>query len=72
MCKVGVDLDSFGDLKEDITLHKNYRWEMRMEIADDPYSHRLTLVKIDPSWIQLQSGTRINIFHNAFKKKSVD
>ena len=45
---------------------------MRMEIADDPYSHRLTLVKIDPSWIQLQSGTRINVFHNVFKKKSID
>ena len=45
---------------------------MRMEIADDPHSHRLTLVKIDPSWIQLQSGIRINIFHNVFKKKSID
>ena len=45
---------------------------MRMEIADDPYSHRLTLVKIHPSWIQLQSGIRINIFHNVFKKKSID
>ena len=44
LCKAGLNVDFFMNLKEDGTLHKNCGWKLEREIADDPLSERLTLL----------------------------